>query len=635
MRRWTLQLIGFWIGAVSFFIAPGPFKFLGFFFSILCFAISVRSEGEYFNIHVILIAFFIFMLLPSNLVTFDASNSLNTNAIVGYVQTGAETVTLIICIGIPLILIIGAIWAFIIGKIEDSMRALLVAILALVFTMVIAFVFEWAGIFSFGVFGWILDFYSELLSFMFELPISVYETVDQAISNAGMGISLPDIPKNKHFRTAKKSAGGSGGGGSGGGGGGGGDAPWYESIIPAIGGMRVFDVQSLTYEGFIYGLHDALPLLAGLINLISIIFFRNRKYEKILVSFFNYFKEKKPGSKTKVKKHAPKIDRLLIVYSIILMFAGFFILLAYSNAYGVNAREDWRYIMFIYYAFIIFNSIYWLQKFNNYKRATLVTTFKGTIYGLAGLFLMTRLFLSREVTTAFSAVTMQNNAMYAVNTFVFIAPAETFAFQILIPCLVLWLLRPYVQKGREAQVEDQAGFIYTITNIDTNIADLQRNKVIVEDEAKAWESLDNLPFQKGASKFKIGTKKIVSDRYEAVKKIDQEIAQKEKVKRAVLKASEYPLQNDLDSLMSRPSYLTVFIAIGVLGSQFAFASLHWMVISSEISYGMFVMNGLFVLYFSAGCWFVLIGIKYDWASAVIAHSFYNVSTILMVMLATA
>jgi len=657
MRRWVIQAIGFWIGAVSFFIAPGPFKFLGFFFSMLCFAISVRSDGEYFNVHVLLIAFFIFMLLPSNLVTFDASNSLNTNALVGYVQTGAETVTLIICIGIPLILIVGAIYAFIIGKIEESMRALLVAILGIVFTLLIAFVFEWAGVFSFGIFGFILDFYSELLSFMFELPISVYETVDQALTNTGMGISLPDIPKNKHFRSAKEPTSGGGGlfgTGSGNGGnewydpaglfnggnsGGSGDSSgsggneWYDpaGLFSAQDTQSSVNAKSLTYNGFIYGLHDALPLLAGLINLVSIIFFRNKKYEKILVSFFNYFKEKKSGTKTKVRKHLPKVDRLMISYAIILMFSGFFVFLAYTNSYGENAREDWRYIMFIYYAVVVGFSIFWLQKFNNYKRATPVSCFKGTLYGLAGLFLMTRLFLSRQVVTSFSTVQMQTNSWYAFNTFIFIAPAETLAFQILIPCLVLYLLRPYVQKGRMAQIEDSAGLALTIATLETDITDLQRNKDIIADEAKAWETVDGL----NVGNKKIGTKKIVAERQEKIQQIDVLILQKQREKRAIEKASELPLQNDINSLLTRPVYLTVFIAVGILGSSFLFASLHYMVIMNEISFALFWMCGLAVLYFSSGCWFIIIAIKYDWLSAVLCHALYNTSTILMVLLSTA
>ena len=211
MRRYSVQLVGGIIGVVAFFTLPGAFKFLGFFFSIFAFAISCRATVERFSIHILLISFFIFILFGSNVFTFDASTPINYDAMGDYVAKGVNTVIIILCFGVPLMLIIGAIWAFIIGQVMSSIKALFYAVVMVVVILAFAYLADLVGLPDFGASDWILDFYENIISFSFELPISGYEGIDQAMLNSGLGFDLPDIPENKHFRSPSKATEGGGG----------------------------------------------------------------------------------------------------------------------------------------------------------------------------------------------------------------------------------------------------------------------------------------------------------------------------------------------------------------------------------------------------------------------------------------
>lgn len=649
IRRWHIMLFGGLVGISSFFILPSAFKFFGFIVPIIAFSMGMRDSRSRFNIHVFLVCLFIFVLGASNMVTFDASKSYDIEKLMGYVETGGNVLTIILGFGVPLLLILSGLFALIMGKALEGVKAIFVAILIIAITLVVSFAMNLAG-FDNLVTDWIMDFYTEVFSWMFEMPIQLYEGVAQGLGNLGMGLDLPMIPENKHFRSpdpAEKTEGGLfgtnfstgvpmfdgvssgvlGGGGSivdviGGGTGGGLAGGLGGNIVEDLSGGIKFDVNDdMEYTETVYAIHDAMPVIAGMMCIVSALFFRSKKGEKLFEDWIDRLTGVKRKPK-KIRRHLPHADYFLMGYGIFLLFAGFFVFLGYTHAYGYDRTQDWKFIMFIYYALMCFVSIYFLQRFHNYTRSNIINTFKGTIYGLIGLFFLTRMFLSYNCARAFSTVEMHSNGMYALNTFIFIAPAETLAFTLLFSSFVIAVLQRYATPLREEYVQED---IYAIPR---RIKDLEEKVEMKHDDIQIWKSLHGAVVRDKKKK----TRKLNTHR--KVAEINAEISQFNKKIRA-LKKIEVMAYTGPESIVGRPVYLVIFIVCGVILSSFVFASAHWIIMADEIDYATFWLSGLAIIYFSGNCWFIYVGYKWGWFSAIMVHAIYNTSTILMVIIFTA
>lgn len=673
MRRWVVQLIGSSIGIASFFIIPGAFKFLGFFFSIFLFSISVRATNQRFNFHVIIICMILFLMFGSSLVTFDASKPFDTEAMVSYVSKGLNTLIIALAFGVPIMLILGGIWAIIIGQIMSGVRAVFYAFIMMAFILCFAFISELSGLESFGIADWILDFYTEMMSWMFELPISIYEGVDQGLLNTGLGIDLPNIPENKHFRQPKEPTqglstgngaldgimnGGLGnfgniaGGITGNGSGGNTGTSILGSVADTVSkssGISLPKLSALSYQEGVAAFHDSLPLIAGLMNLMSIAFFAPKRSEEIIVAFINKFQIKsrrRTPRKRQIGKRTTKIDPVMISFIVTIMISALFIFLSYTNSYGENTREDWRYTMFIYYVFLaVMSCILLIWVFRTYTPVSVWSFIKGNIYGLFGLMLLARLFMSNATFNAMKSVSMHSNGWYAVNTFVFIAPAETIAFLVMLPCFFLWLIMRGEQKQKAAdqfmkldsKIKDaNTWIIIQKMRIDQNQRDIENAK-IRKDFLGSLIRLKNLSLKE---------KEIVKEK--EAKEGDRIIKLREKDpilkkglnKLTYAKAQFQQQQNAIDIPLPREQRDQILFsnrkkafafAIAIIISAFIFSSLHYPVISPEISYTMYWLTGMAVLNFSAGCWMCVIAWRYDFLSATTSHAFFNMSTILMVI----
>jgi hypothetical protein len=628
VRRWTVQLIGSIVGISSFFILPGVFKFFSFFISIFAFAISVRSVDNYFSMSVLVICLCIFAMFSSSLLTFDSQNSINYRAYISYAETGAGAVLVISGVGVPILLILGGIWGIIRGNAVGGTTAFFKAFLIAGVGLVICFIFEVFHIPTGGFSKFVLDFWNELISFIFEAPIQLYEGVDQVLENLGLPIDLPNIPKNKHFRQPKKTTkvGGGGGGGSSDTG-----NPVVDVIVNTFSGSS-FDTSEMDHSTTVYAIPDALPLIAGLINLVSIPFFKNPKTEKAIVSWLSSFgKEPRKTIKKREDKRLPYANFFMICYGVVLMFAAFFIFLSYSHAYGSDTKQDWRTIMFIYYMLMTFVSIWLLQKYHHYTPATFVNTIKGTFFGIVGLYAMTRLFMDQVVMSVFSTVGMHSNSQYVVNTFVFVAPAETFAFCLLIPCLIMTAIS--IHWGKEPRSEEQINLRSRITRLDDMI--IVENKNIEQQDSiiDAWKFMGTNSKMSEEKRKVVETKvALETDNIDTMRK---DLAKNKKLRQRLIK-EEKELRPEIpfNELIENPSYLVIFM-VGLIGAAFLFASAHWIMLSPELDYNMFWLGGLGVIYFSGGFWFIIIGLKYGWLSAINVHAIYNTLTIIAVIVLTA
>lgn len=668
MRRWVVLFIGTVIGIVSFFIAPGAFKFLGFFFSIFCFAIALRATNQRFNFHILLICMIFFLLFGSSMITFDASNSLDTEMLLEYGPKVINTLVIALAFGVPLMLILGAIWAFISGEVMSAVRSLFYALVLIVVILAFAFIADTIGLDDFGMSDWILDFYEEIASYIGELPIDIYEGVDMGMGDMGMGLDLPDIPENKHFRQPEKQTSFSSENGltdgllngslsqgsslfqgdSTSGGNSGNDIIGnIQNTFTKSSGVSFPLLSALSYQEFVYAIHDSLPLIAGLCNLISIPFFAHRRSEEAIVAFINKFqfvKRKIPRTR-QIGVTRSKIDPIMIIFIVRIMISAWFIFLAYSNAYGENAQEDWRYTIFIYYVVVtITSSVLLLWVFRTYTPVSFWSLIKGTTYGLAGLFFLSRLFMSRTTFNAFSSIEMHSNGWYAFNTFVFIAPAETMCFCVMLPCFFLWLM---MRGERKQTVEDKYQNIqHKIDN--TELWIVAHQIMITQKQTEIKDTKERKTFYgslEGISQLKPlnmkGKEAKESDKLKKLRKEEQDLKERHgklKYKKTLLTKQQQTIEIPLltvqrDKMLTQPRKALIF-AVAILISAFVFSSLHWPIISSEISYAMYWLVGMGIINFCAGVWMCVIAWRYDWCSATTSHALFNTSTIIMVILSS-
>ena len=535
-----------------------------------------------------------------------------------------------------------------------------------------AYLADLVGLPDFGASDWILDFYENIISFSFELPISGYEGIDQAMLNSGLGFDLPDIPENKHFRSPSKATEGGGGAfstgngtidgllngtlgyagnlmGGGGGGGGGGTGNTGVDLIGTIGGGlsggslgSIGLLSAMSYSEGLYALHDALPLFAGMVNFVSMPFFMNKKSEEIIVAFIDNLKGKTKRKTPRIRQvgeRTTKIDPVMMSIIVFILIAAWFILLAYSNSYGENAREDWKYIIYIYYALVTaVSGILLMFVFRNYSVVTIWSFIKGTVYGLIGLFFISRLFMSRVTFNAMSSIDMHNNYSYALNTFVFIAPAETIVFCVFLPCFFLWLITRGETKAFKADSQY------------TKQQKLDRLEILIQIQHSRVEStqkdIDFYSFLEGklvkvtkdhgtkTGLEQIHTKKKVAKFTDRLKRRNKTLSQLKTLKTKVSQETTdtMPTFERDKILVENPKKLFAYV-IGMFIASIAFASLHWATISGEISFSQFWVSGLAIAFFCGGLYMAIISWRYDYAGASLAHTIFNCSSILMVCLA--
>ena len=619
LRKWKILLIGAIVGIGGFFVLPSSFKFFGFIIPIIMLCIVASPDDEYFNMQFFLVSLFIFFLISTNLVTFDASNPVSFSMVTGAVYAGIITITLIICVGIPMIMIAGAVWAFYIGEITKAVEALVRVLIVVAFVIIFCFMMAILNIETLGISDFILDFYVEIISFTFELPIQLYESVAQITSP--LGVDLPKIPENKHFRQPKKPTGPSIGDrfndfvsdpiGSTGSGIGDFISDPIGSIGDAIGGALSgesdispgFDaLRSASYLEVIFAIHDTLPLFAGLVCLVSVPFFTKRKWELVIQDRINRLHGLDKKKAKKEPRFLPTVNYKMMIFMTIIMVTAFCIFLSYTNAYAINDREDWRYIGFfgIYMFMIIIPLLLMnIQGYYYYTDSNFRNTLKGFIYGMGGIFFITRLFITKQVVNAYSAQPMNNNVMYVVNQFVFVAPAETIFFHIFIPALVAGIIVAYsernIRRGYELTIQEELALL--------------ESKLYAQQIASDIYLMNNK--KKAYAKSKAREEKLRSDK-------------------SKLMEVDFIKKIGTDSVFGRARSLVIFFVFGVLFSNFAFAVTHCLV--SGIDFFVFWNSGLGVVLFVGGCWFSFIAIKYGWLSAILVHASYNSLTIIMVLM---
>jgi len=586
IRKYYIAILGFTLGILTLLFTWNSFKIFSFIISIICVDIVLTPSSDFnysknklkynyrFSSAFLICSLLIYFLLGSNLFTLDASEPLNITLLTMRVYQIVDIITIVFFIVIPVLLLVGAIWALIKGNADKASSSFTKLFFTIGVTMISFYVMDLAGIKLGGITAWVGSFYTLIISFVISLPITIYNGIDGLLENAAwLGIeSLPNLPSE------------------------------YTNFELTFDAVKL-QFNSLTYTKFIFTIHDGLPLISALKCGIVSVFLIRKKWEV-------YFEQKLRGIAKIDFVPGPKKQKLfeskntafnpfLLLFILFLMISGFFIFINYGNVYGSNLTQDWLYIG--YFAFYMSCSISILillntQKNLYYKRGSLAETLKGTIYGLMGLYLTTRLFYTKPLMSIFSFAGIESSFGYLINQFVFVAPTENLIFFVFFMSVVISFIIYFTRKSKE--------------------------RIILENNKELLSYYDN----------QILKAQIKADIFQENKQIKQYAQEKVKIERYRRKKNE--VKSRILSFVEITekdifgTYRIWFFILVVIVSGFLFSSLHYPN-SAATDYTFFWLCGLGVIYFCAGLWFIYISFRYSWFAGIIVHVLYNSLSILM------
>jgi hypothetical protein len=581
--RFSLFLFCFLFLLLSYFL-PAVVKTVFFIIVLGLVSYALAPDSKYINIFIFLGVLAFYFLLPTNLLTFNISKPMNFVAVERFAFGIIDVVSIIFFVGIPLLAIVGSIYALIIGKVSSAITTIVQTILAMGFVSAFALIFKVFGIQLFGITDFILNFYAFLLELILMLPVVIYAGMDGLANFVSLGlVDLPNLPSSQ---------------------------------VNALQNIR-FDalftqLSSMNHQTLIFSIHDSLPFFLALICLVSMLIFSRREWEREVMRFINEY-EFNPKSMKPKRRYLPYLNIKMLFYILFLLIAGFGIFLTYNKIYAhtgkLNAPIFTDLSYFGYFSIYLFMSIIPLtliainpRGFFYYKDATAGNTIFGTIFGVLGLFLLLQIFNS--ATRTFDALSLDyvsQNILYIANTFVFIAPSETILFHFFFQALILGSVLTYTKRTMD------------------NNNYLTVNQQLEETEDKIYVVNNVIEIHKG-----YGNK-------EGIAKAQQRLNQLEQKKRK-LKRDKKKIILTEKSIYSKFAYIVLILVFAIVFPNFIFAIFHW--ITSEIDFFIFWSSGLGVIYLISGAWMNFITMRYGWLAGILTHALHNSSQIILILIFT-
>lgn len=669
VKKKHLALIGVIFGLITYPVLPLGFKFFSFIIPVILLSIIWSSKYDNFNIHIFFMCLFISFLLPSNAFIFDARNvygsSVNNNAFLVGIYHFLD-IACIIIMAIPFFLITVVVIAVVRGDASKATTGFARFLMVVGFTIFIFYIFDLAGIELGGITGTILEFYADLLTFMLKLPLIVYDIAN--LLSFGL---LPKLPSGY-------------------------DSDIKFDMTDNTYGTAKSNFNALGYSGIILTISDLLPVFAMFMCFITfLLFYDDERAERIEIWITKisadyicpkcgspdldilernstiellcnndkcpYYVKRKNNRNIRVKRYhgdpvnfkKPKIERkfypnvdfsILIVFCL-LIFGSFMIFLSYSNYFEstFDASLMWRYIgffgVYLPMAFIPLLIMLLSDKFY-YKRSNLIETTKGIMYGYFGLWLLTRLFFTRKVMSAYSVqgIDISLGLAYLLEQSLYVGPAETLFFTCFLGSIVATFLQSYTKKNLERgfeedrltqiQIKESEEKVYERFEIGhkTDIAILDEDIHYTEAtlQRKNLKKKEKQDLEEKLTKLRTLREKTIQDLQTTQKNIREtkEHAETLKNERDVAIISE-------DSIFGRAGSAMILFIFGMIIPAFLFASVHSIVNLNRVDFMLFWTSGFGVYYFAGGVWFSFIYFKWGWKPAVLVHILFNISDILL------
>ena len=596
MRQCNLAYLGFITGFIGLIFLPIGFKVVAFFFPAIFLCLSLNREKYNFNLLLFLIILFPFLFIPSQMFTFDASQTFDVDQIVSGVHSGIAMVIVMVYYGVPVFLIAGSMFAIVVGRIDSASKVVIrtMFLMGALFIVLYAFIFlgmDPTG----GILTDIGNYYITLIIAVFELPSTIYNVVRGGINAINSIIKGVEVA----LETFADPTGAL-------------DVDFHFATLPNLPSLPSYNIGGLTfdaswqkfnamdYETHTYAINDALPIIMTGLCLITGLFMTRKTWEKEIVRKIDLlFGDKEPEH----KEYFGGVDLGMYVFLTIVLTCGWYLLLSYGGSYGTDPLQDWRMILYIFYSVIIVVCVLLLttKDLFYYERSNLKNTIKGTILGVIILKLITFLF-TPQILDAYSNADLSNDLTYIGLTFIFIAPAESLFFFVFYPGMVFGVLLRSSNKKRKILYESDRKLKLAI--IDTQIETLTKQSEI----AKLQKNTKLFNWLKA------------SIDYLEKKRMSRELRQP-----VILMQKK--------AVFGRRNPLILFIVFGVFLPAFLFSTIHYPMIalSTGIDYATFWNCGLGMIYFCVGVFFILLSISAGWQSSVWSHAVFNTLTIWLVI----
>lgn len=146
----AILLICSLLGLLLYLGLPAAYKIFSFLIPALALSWSFAKSG--INFHILLLTGLLFVLFPTSLFTLDASSSINWDLVrvQNYIESGANVISGIFFIAIPILCVIGAIYAFAVGRINDAISSIVKVVLIVIILAVFLFL---ANVFQIPILG--------------------------------------------------------------------------------------------------------------------------------------------------------------------------------------------------------------------------------------------------------------------------------------------------------------------------------------------------------------------------------------------------------------------------------------------------------------------------------------------------
>lgn len=588
MRRFYYAVVGFIIGIVGFpfsFLLPG-FKFFYFFIPLFLLCIALRPQEDYFNMNLFIFALIFFLFLgTSNLITFDASTPFNLRAAIEVTTSIIDIISVILLVAPPVLGVLVVIYAFLKGDVGNVIKGVAFVVMFIGFVLTTFALFSLAGIELGGATYFIASFYTSLLDLIVNLPIQAYDGIGDLLeATPFIDFKLPKIPSQ------------------------------YKKSTKGLRFDAVFSTAS--YSDVIYTIHDALPLVIAIICLfISLITIRP-KWER---SLERTLEEAQLAPREEISDRKPfrNFSYFIAFYMGFLLLSAFMVFLSYTSTWGENPQDDYRILGYlaIYLPMALFPLVLMITTDLIYfQRTYFVKTLKGIILGTVTLVLINRLFFMERVLDAYSTVNFEASFAYVWNTFSFVAPAETILFQVFFVGLVAQMLR---KKNRSKN-------IITIQGEDIDVIEGSKEEVLQELSMQKQVEFKLIEYYKR-------NQHTQQERIALVNAQNRLVALDEYETTVQAQESEEVAQ--FKELFKTPQNVVILI-LAMVGFNFLFANMHWFLLNQNygLNFFTFWLSGLGVIYFSGGCWFTFISLRYGWFAGVMTHGAVNTSAIIITIL---
>ena len=622
-KRYSRSLLLFLSSVVGFmgyasFLSPLSWMRLVFFLVpivVLCW--SLTGTKKRFNFVLFVLILFLLFLFSSILMSTgfvllsaDLSNPpdldypefamdlFNYNMTLDAIDSFLTPIFFFIFVGIPAILIAGGIWAIMVGRINEGVKAIIKVFVIFVMLTLVVLAFDCMGMEIPGVTQAIrdaMDTYMNMVNDIYKWITGGNDFIpDKPVGTPGNqlpGDTIPG-PDGETGTSDDIIAGDLNGDGV---------VDWWEELIYWLnhlpGGYSGIGINATQKSpiGLQICVASSLPMTISGINVLFSLIFLSKKARMWNDEFFDDFLPKEE----KMPIHLLHFNYKMGTFVGIIIFCAWLMFLNFARIYeetGVFQFTEIGYIS-IYMIMIAVPVVFLsMPRVAIYTKSNWKNTLKGTVFGLGILFLCFSFLTGTSRTLdAYSLEHTEFAWQQILNNSIFVAPAESMFFHVFILSFALgWMYRRGMKNSRslsEAMVQDK-----------TNKIDIQ-----------------------------IETIELIKNAFPKGKKVTLALSKQ------INELKEDKATLGVDSMLRKDfmfqdlnSYVLVYIII--ILANFCFSISHWIILAGTIDFFVFWLSGLGIIYLVTGCIITFIGWRYGWLSAILTHSLYNIIQILMALM---